>query len=75
MTPWTVDSDAMSDQFGEAIGAILGLAVGGITLLKMAENLNSNGPVDFTTMGVLFLLAAVVATVLIVAGLISTVTR
>jgi len=65
----------MSDQFGEAIGAILGLAVGGITLLKMAENLNSNGPVDFTTMGVLFLLAAVVATVLIVAGLISTVTR
>ncbi|WP_188979029.1 hypothetical protein [Halocalculus aciditolerans] len=65
----------MSDELGEAIGAILGLGLGGVLLLKMATQLNSTGPVNFTFWGSIFLLGAVLGAVLLVYGLIGSVTR
>lgn len=64
----------MSGDIGEAVGAILGLALGGVILLRMAAELNSTGPVNLAAWGSIFLLGAVLATVLLVYGLIKALT-
>lgn len=64
----------MSGDIGEAVGAILGLALGGIILLRMAAELNSTVPVNLAAWGSLFLFGAVLAAVLLVYGLFKAIT-
>lgn len=59
----------MSEDLGEAVGAILGIAFGGLILLKMATELNSTGPVNFEAWGIILLIAALLATVVLVYGI------
>lgn len=66
-------SVAMSDDLGQAVGAILGISIGGWILLEMGAELNSSGPIDFTALGTVFILVGVLATVLLVYALIASV--
>lgn len=65
----------MSGDIGEAAGAILGIAFGGVILLKMAAELNSTGSVNLAAWGTMFLAAAVVATILLVYGVFNSLMR
>jgi len=65
----------MSNELGEAAGAILGIAFGGFILIKMAAELNSTGPVNLAAWGTLFLISAVLATVLLVFGAVTSIMR
>lgn len=65
----------MSGDLGEAVGAIFGIAFGGIILLKTAETMNSTGPVDLAAWGTIFLIVAVLASVLLVYSVIVSLTR
>lgn len=65
----------MSGEIGEAAGAILGIAFGGVILLKMAAELNSTGPVNLAAWGTLFLVAAMLATILLVYGVFKSLMR
>lgn len=60
----------MLEGIGEAIGAILGLLFGGWLLLRLASELQSTGPFDVWLWGALFILAAVVAAILLVVGVV-----
>jgi hypothetical protein len=66
---------AMSSDLGEAAGAILGIAFGGIILLKMAAELNSTGPIDLAVWGIIFLVMAALATVLLAYAVFSSLMR
>lgn len=65
----------MSEELGEAIAAILGLVVGGVLLLTLAPHVNSISIIDLAAMGVLYLIVAVLGTVLVIYGVISSFTR
>lgn len=65
----------MSDELGEAVGAILGIGFAGYILIEMASELSSTGPVDFAMMGGLFIVAAVLATILLVVGIFGSLIR
>jgi ABC-type antimicrobial peptide transport system permease subunit len=61
----------MSDDLGQAVGAILGISIGGWMLLEIGAELNSSAPIDFTVLGAIFILTGVLATVLLVYVLIA----
>ncbi|AXG07226.1 hypothetical protein DU500_12785 [Haloplanus rubicundus] len=63
----------MSDDLGEAVGAILGLAFGGFILLKIAAEVNSAGPVNIAAWGAIFMIAAALAAVLLGYGIVRSV--
>jgi len=65
----------MSDDLGQAVGAILGISIGGWMLLEIGAELNSSGPIDFTALGAIFILTGVLATVLLVYVLIVSLKR
>lgn len=65
----------MSDNIGEAVGAILGLTFGGLILLEMASQWNSSGPVNLKAWGVLFLIAAIIGALVLVYGVFSSLMR
>lgn len=52
--------DAMADQIGEAIGAILGIAFGGVILLMVAPQLNQVSIINLTGIGIIYVLVAII---------------
>ena len=58
----------MTGEFGEAFGAIAGIAFGGFILLMLASELNSITPINLAAWGVLYLVAALVLTVVLIVG-------
>lgn len=65
----------MSEELGEAIAAILGLVAGGVLLLTLAPHVNSISMIDLAAMGILYLIVAVLGTVLIIYGVMSSFAR
>lgn len=65
----------MSGDFGEAAVALIGIAFGGVMLLKLAPHLNQVSIIDLAAMGVLYLLVAVLGAILLVWGALTSLTR
>ncbi|MCU4971157.1 hypothetical protein OB955_00190 [Halobacteria archaeon AArc-m2/3/4] len=65
----------MSGEFGEAAVALLGIAFGGVMLLRLAPHLNQVSMINITAMGVLYLLVAVLGAILLVWGALISLTR
>lgn len=71
----TNDWNAMSGDIGEPAVGLLGIAFGGVLLLKLAPHLNQMSIIDVTAMGVLYLLVAVLGAILLVWGALTSLTR
>jgi len=56
----------MSNDLGEVVGTLLAMAFGGIVLLKVAQELNSNGPINLEALGLLYLAGAIVGGIVLV---------
>jgi hypothetical protein len=61
----------MASEIGEAIGAIGGIAFGGIILLMIAPQLNQVSIINLTGLGIIYVLAAVVLAAGLVYSMIS----
>lgn len=65
----------MSRDLGEAAVAVIGIAFGGVMLLKLAPHLNNVSMINLAAMGVLYLLVAVLGAILLVYGALKSLTR
>lgn len=64
----------MSEAIGEAAVALLGIAFGGVLLLKLAPHLNVE-VINLAAMGVLYLVVAVIGTIVLVYGALNSLIR
>lgn len=63
----------MTGDIGEAIGAICVLALGGIIFIRLGAALNRPMPISFEFWGIIFLLGAALAIILLVYGIFNTI--